>query len=85
MVMMHSALLSPAVAVIVASPAATPVTTPSVTVATASLLLVHVTVLSVAFSGNTVAVSVSLSPTVIVVVLLFKSTLATDTVADFFS
>ena len=56
-----SALL---VAVMKAVPAATAVTTPFSTVATFVSLLSHATVLSVALSGATVAVSVSVSPTV---------------------
>ena len=55
-------MLSHAFAVIVAVPAATAVTTPSATVATVGSELSHVTVLSVAFSGVTVAVSVFVSP-----------------------
>ena len=54
--------LSPAVAVMVARPTATPVTTPSFTVAILSSELLQVTVGSVASSGMTVAVNVSLSP-----------------------
>jgi hypothetical protein len=50
------------VTVMVAVPADMVVTTPLRTVATASLLLVQVTALFVAFSGDTVAVSVKLSP-----------------------
>jgi hypothetical protein len=47
----------------VATPRDTAVTTPSLsTVATAGLLLVHVTSLKVALAGNTVAVSVSVLP-----------------------
>ena len=53
----------PAVAVIVAVPAATAVTTPSETVATAPSSVLHSTV-SVLSAGSTVAVSVSVSPTV---------------------
>ena len=45
-----------------ACPAATPVTTPSATVAMALLELVHVRVLSVALSGWTLAVSVTVLP-----------------------
>ena len=55
---------SPAWAVIVAVPAETAVTVPLSTVATAASLVVQVTVLSVALSGSTVAVSVSEPPTV---------------------
>ena len=56
------AVFSPAFAVIVALPAATAVTTPFSTVATAVSLLSQITVLSVAVVGNTVAVSVSVAP-----------------------
>ena len=61
-------LVSPfAFAVIVAVPAAIPVTTPVAdTVATAVLLDDHVTVLSVALDGDTVAVSGSVCPAVTV-------------------
>ena len=56
---------SPAVAVMVAVPAPTALTVPSLsTFATASLSEAQLTVLSVAFFGNTVAVSVALPPTV---------------------
>ena len=56
----HSAVFpsSSVVTVIFASPTPTAVTVPSATVATAVLLLVHVTFLFVALSGNTVAVRV---------------------------
>ena len=53
---------SPAFALMVAVPAATPVTTPSATVATLSSLEVQVTVGSVASAGKTVAIKVSDSP-----------------------
>ena len=54
---------SAVVAVMVAVPLATAVTTPeSLTVATEVLLLVHVTLLSVALLGITVAVSVAVCP-----------------------
>ena len=57
-VTLQVAVLSPAFAVIVASPSATAVTLPvASTVATAGLSLVQVTVLSVALSGATVAFS----------------------------
>jgi hypothetical protein len=62
----QTAVLLPSVevAVMLAVPEAAAVTTPLVsTVATALLLLLHFTVLSVAFSGVTVTVSVKLSPT----------------------
>jgi hypothetical protein len=49
----------------VAVPAATAVTTPlELTVATEVLLLLHVTLLLVAFAGDTVAVKVAVWPTV---------------------
>ena len=55
---------SPHLAVIVAVPTEMAVTTPSSeTVATFSLELLHTIVLSVVFSGSTVAVKVSFSPT----------------------
>ena len=64
---MQLALLPPDVAVMVAVPAALAVTLPIVsTIATAVLLDVHVTVLSVASAGDTVAESGVVSPTVIV-------------------
>ena len=59
----HVADLSPAVAVMVAVPSLMAVTRPDAsTVATEVFVLLHVTVLSVALSGLTVATSVSLSP-----------------------
>ena len=58
------ALLSPAVAVIVAVPAATAVTTPPLTVATAEEDVVHTTVTSVDVVGRIVAVRVAVDPTV---------------------
>ena len=64
----HSAVMSPAKAVIVASPAAIAVTRPvSLTVAIVLSELDHVTSLFVAFSGATVAVSCNSSPSVIVI------------------
>ena len=60
-------------------PAETAVTTPSETVATAVLSLDHVAVLSVASLGLTVAVSVSVSPTVRAAEVLFKVTPVTET------
>ncbi len=58
-------LTVPQVAVIVVWPRATPVTIPfSSTVAIVGSLELHVTVLSVALSGNTLAVKVTLSPTI---------------------
>ena len=63
------------VTVMVAVPAAFAVTTPlEDTVATEVLLDDHVTDLSVAFDGNTVAVKVSVSPTVIDSDVLFRFT-----------
>ena len=50
-------------AVIVAVPADTPVTVPLETVATEELLVDHVTVLFVAFDGDTVAVKANPFPT----------------------
>ena len=59
----HVADLSPAVAVMVAVPSLMAVTRPDAsTVAMEVFVLLHVTVLSVALSGLTVATSVSLSP-----------------------
>ena len=70
------------VAVITAVPAFFAVTFPLLsTAATASLLLLHFTVLSpVAFDGVIVAVNVSLSPSVNVVALLLRLTFSTSTV-----
>ena len=56
------AALSPALAVMVAEPTFLAVTTPSLTVATEASEVVQVTVLSVASSGLTVAVRVTVSP-----------------------
>ncbi|MNG05649.1 hypothetical protein D3C84_888520 [compost metagenome] len=53
---------SAVVAVIVAVPPPTAVTTPFATVATLALLVVHVTLLSVALAGLTVAVNVPVAP-----------------------
>ena len=73
-------LPSAAVAVIVVLPAATAVTSPSLsTVATDVLLLVHVTNLFVAFIGLTVAVKVTFSPTFNVFVVSLKFTPVTGT------
>ena len=64
--------MSPAFAVISASPALTAVTLPvSSTVATDGSLLLHVTV-SVELAGSNVTVSVSVSPSVISRVVLFS-------------
>ena len=66
--------------VMVAVPTDTALTTPcALTVATAVLLLSHVTFQLVAFSGNTAAMRRSVSPTVSVNVLLFNLTPVTDT------
>jgi hypothetical protein len=51
-----------AVAVMTAAPAAIGVTTPPATVATAALLVDHVTILFVAFEGPTVAVIAPVAP-----------------------
>jgi hypothetical protein len=59
----HVALLSPDFAVIVAVPTLCAVTTPALTLATDPSVLDQVTVLSVASSGFTVAVRVTVSPT----------------------
>ena len=64
---------SPDFAVIVTLPAFNAVTTPLATVATVSSELVHTTVLSVASSGDTVAVSVSVSPSVSSAVVLSRA------------
>ena len=83
-VTVHFAVLAPSVVVtvIVEVPAAFAVTTPEEdTVATEVLLDDHVTDLSVAFDGNTVAVKVSVSPTVMDRELLFRLTPVTDTFA----
>ena len=61
-VTLHVAVLSPAEAEIVVSPTASAVMTPFSTVATEGFELFQVTVLSVASSGNTVAVSVAVLP-----------------------
>ena len=72
----HSALLPPSavVTLIVVVPDFTALTVPLLTVATEVLELVHDTFLFVALDGETVAVSVSLSPSVRVSVLLFSFT-----------
>jgi len=73
-------LPSSVVTVIVAVPDETAVTTPPITVATAGLLEVHVTVLLVALPGATVAVRVSVFPGDILVLGLFNDTPVTGTV-----
>lgn len=73
-------LPSTVVAVMVADPADTPVTTPfASTLATLEPLELHVTALLVAFEGVTVATSVSVLPTLIVVVSLLRLTPVTET------
>ena len=68
------------VAVITAVPALLAVTVPlTSTIATASLLLLHVMLLFSAFSGVTVAANVSLSPSVNVISDLLRLTLSTST------
>ena len=71
------ALLSPALAVIVAEPNLIAVTTPSLTVATEESEESQVIVLSVASSGLTVAVRVRVSPTFRDVLVLLRVTLVT--------
>ena len=73
------AVFSPAFAVMVAVPAFTAVTFPSFTVATDVFEELHVTVLSVASSGFTVAVSVASSPSVNSSVVLSSVTEVTAT------
>lgn len=71
--------LSAVVTVIVAVPATTPVTLPLVTVAFAASDVDQITALLVASAGATVAVSVSLAPTAIDVVVLLIVTPDTET------
>ena len=74
---MHVAVFFPSlvVTVITAVPAFNPFTLPLLsTDATLALLLAHVTLLFVALLGAIVAVSFSLDPTFIVVLVLFKVT-----------
>ena len=74
-VMAQEADLLPADAVILAEPTATAVTSPvGDTVATEELDEVHVTVLSVASAGDTVAVNRKVSPTVSSAELLLRDT-----------
>ena len=75
----HCTDIPPAVAVIVAVPTPFAVTVPLDTVATEVLELLHVTVLSVAFVGATVAVRVSEVPFTRLKVVLFKVTPVTAT------
>jgi hypothetical protein len=83
MVTVQVAVLLPStvVAVMVAFPAATPVTTPFATVATAVLLLVHVTALLVALEGETVAVKVDFASLARVRLVLSRLTPVTVTAA----
>ena len=83
----HAAVLLPSavVTVMVALPAFTAVTVPSATVATCSLLLLHVTVWLVAFAGSTVAVSFSLPPSASVNSVLVNVTPVTGTVCGAFT
>jgi hypothetical protein len=69
--------------VIVVLPAATALTVPPDTVATVGALVLHVTFLFVALDGATVAVNVSVPPTVRLVVVLFNVTPVTAIVAAF--
>ena len=79
-VILHLASFSPAFAVMMASPSATAVTTPSFTVATFSLPENHVTVGSVASPGSTVAVRVFFSPVLMASSVLSKVTDVTGVV-----
>ena len=81
-VTVHVAVLPlPVVAVIVAVPLPTAVTLPFATVATDWAELVHVTDLSVALLGKTVAVSVSLSPISKVRAVLLSDTEVTSMIS----
>ena len=80
-VMAQVAVLSPALAVMVAEPTLIAMTTPLFTVATDASDVLQVTVLSVASLGLTVAVSVSDSPTFKVAEVLFNVTLVTGVVS----
>jgi hypothetical protein len=62
------------VAVMLASPAATPMTVPLLTCATAVLLLFHVTFLLVALLGAMMAVRLSVPPMAMLVEVLFRDT-----------
>ena len=80
-VILQYAVFPPQLATIAVEPAFTPVTVPvELTVATEVSLLFHVTVLSVALLGVTVAVNVILSPSTILALVLFKLTPVTATV-----
>ena len=84
-VTLHSAVLPPSdvVTLIVEVPDFIALTTPLFTVTTEVLELVHITFLFVALDGESVAVSVSLSPAVRVSVLLFSLTDSTLTTFAF--
>ena len=73
------AVLSPAFAVMVADPTFLAVTTPLLTVATVASEVLQVTVLSVASSGLTVAVRVTVSPAFRDALVLFNVMLVTGT------
>ena len=68
------------VAVIVAVPCFFPLTLPKLTVATSSLLLVHVIVLSVASLGNTSAVKDKVSPNPTITFVIFSESNVGSTV-----
>ena len=78
---LHSALNEPAVAVMVAVPKALAVTTPLCTEATLSSEELQRTVLSVAFSGVTTAISVTVSPTFISSSLWLREIPVTSTIS----
>jgi hypothetical protein len=80
-VTVQDAFLPPSsvVTVMIAFPIALPAITPFVTVATASLLLSHVTFWFVALEGVKMGVSVSIPPTERVVLVVFRDTLVTAT------
>ena len=75
---MQVADFPPAVAVITVCPAESAVTVPPETLATAGADELHVTVLSVAFDGLTVAVKVEVSPAVMSSVEAESVTLSTS-------
>ena len=77
-VIWHVAVLLPALAVMVAVPTFFAVTTPFKTVAIVWSEELHVTVLSVASDGFTVAVSVTVSPALSDAVVLFSITEVTS-------
>ena len=81
----HVAFVSPQAAVMVAVPAFTAVTAPSLTVAIVLSEEVQTMALSVAFSGSTVAVRVADSPSVRLSVVLSSVTPVAGTSAPAFS